>query len=284
MENSKFADIYGIASEELDKVLVNQVKDQDLLKVQGVEGMSIGESFTAFFREFSTSIDRRMAVLAKAVHTVEYEATQKYLQNNNILYVKNTGVEILTPECYTPGFGNLNTHVQVLVDGVYIISSLKTESTRLYDWLKQIVKKGRVDKSFNWTISDFDRAVEPIQNYIKNLPEDGRRNKYNLGQVYVNFDECFGSIHKFNTVVKTLGHRDVEVITRELTNCYEIGQLLVKKIHANDITISPEAIIDIELVVNKFIALTNLCGVLMVLLNEMTAVFNSQIETLNKLK
>lgn len=284
MENSKFADIYGTAVKELDKVLLQEVKDQELIKVQGIEGMSIGESFSAFFKEFSTSIDRRMAVLAKAVHTVNYEPTQKYLKDNEILYVKNTGVEILTPECYTPGFGNLNTHVRVLVDGVYVISSLKTESSRLYDWLKQIVKKGRVDKSFNWTISDFDRVLYPIENYIKNMPEDGRRNKYNLGQVYVNFDECFGSIHQFNTIVKTMGSRDAELINRELTNCYEIGQLLVKKIHANDISISPEAIVDIELVVNNFIALTNLAGVLMTLLNEMTAVFNSQIETLNKLK
>jgi hypothetical protein len=261
------------------------VKNPDtLLSVQGMEAMSLGENFDLFFKEFSTSIDRRMAALSKSIHQVDYSAAKRNIEANKILYVKNTGVEMITPEGFQAGMGNMMAHTKAVVDGVYIVCSLKTEAARLYDWLKQIIKNGRVDKSFGWTIKDFDTALNKAENFVKNLPDNSRRLKFNLGQVYFNFDEFFACMITFNHGVSTLGGRDIELLAKELTNVHELGTLMVKKIKANELLVSEQGIADVEAIVNKFVSLTNLAGALLVLLNDLTAVFNEQAKTIAELK
>lgn len=260
------------------------VKHPEPMSVMGMEALGLGERFGLFFKEFSTAMDRRMASFAEPAHIVDVSPVQLNIKNNGSLYVKNTGVEILTPEGYIPGLGNMMGYTKGVIAGVFIIGNLKTEAVRLYDWMKQIIKKGRMDKSFSWAISDFDRAVQGSEKFLKDLPDNSRAARYRLGQVYVNFDEFFDTVAVFNNAVKMLGGRDIEQTSRELSNVYELGQLLITKIKANDILLDERAINDIESIVNKFIWLTNIAGALMVLLNELGAVFKSQVETLSKLK
>lgn len=263
---------------------IQLVKHPEHLSVQGFEALSIGESFNLFFKEVANSIDKKMATLSKSIHPVDIDHVRKYLTKNNILYVKNTSLEILTPEAFTPGMGNMMAHTKALTEGVYVITTLKTEAARLYDWLKQIIKNGRMTTQFSWSIGDFGNAVTKAENFVRNLPDNGRQVRYNLGQVYISFEEFYEATNLFNNYVKTIGGRDIELMAKDLSNVYDLGQLLVKKIHANDIRFSQQAIDDIEAVVNKFIELTNISGALMVLLNELTAVFNAQAEALMKLK
>lgn len=263
---------------------IELVKRPTPMSVQGFEALSIGESFNLFFKEFSTSIDKKMATLSKSIHAVDFQHVAKHIRDNNVLYVKNTGHEILTPEGFAPGMGNMMAHTKAVVEGVYIISSLKTEASRLYDWMKQILRNGRLDQSFKWTVGDFGNAVLKAENFIRNLPDNGRSVKYTLGQVYISFEEYFDCVNTFNSVVKTLGSRDVEMIAKDLSSIYDLGQLLVKKIQANDIRLTEQSVSDIEAVVNKFIELTNISGALMVLLNELTAVFTAQGDAIKHMR
>jgi len=263
---------------------IQLVKYPTPLEVGGIESLSIGDNFNLLFKEFSTSVDKKLSALSKSVHDVNIDHVIRHVKNNGVLYVKNTGAQILTPEGFSPGMGNMMAHTTAVVNGVYIITSLKTESSRLYDWMKQIIKNGRIDRGFGWTISDFTRALEQTENFIKNLPDRSRQATYSLGQVYVSFEEFYSVVNTFNNTVRTLGGRDVEMIAKDLANVYELGQLLVKKIKTNDILLSPESITDIEEVVNKFVHLTNICGAIMVLLNELTAVFTAQAKTITELK
>lgn len=264
--------------------LMLSVKYANNVSVTGFEALSIGDKFDLFFKEISTSIDKRMGALAKSIHVVDFQSVQKKLQREEVLYVRNTSTEILTPEGYVPGMGNMMAHTAAVTDAVYVISSLKTEASRLYDWLKQIISKGRMDTEFRWTIGEFGMAVTKAEDFVKNLPDNSRNLHYNLGQVYISFDEVWAVMNTFNNSVRTLGARDVEITAKVLSDVYSLGQLLVRKIHANDIMLSPEAIGDIERVVNKFAELTNISGAMMVLLNELSAVFSSQLKTLSGLK
>lgn len=264
--------------------LIQAVKYPNHMSVTGFEALSIGESFNLFFNELSVTIDKRMATLSKSIHVVDFNQVKKHLEKNNIYYVKNTAVEILTPEGYHPGMGNMMAHTKAVTDAVYIICSLKTEASRLYDWMKQIIQKGRMESQFKWTIGEFGIALNKAEDFIKNLPDNSRSLRYNLGQVYVSYDEVWAVMNVHNNAVRTMGSRDIELTAKVLTQVYELGQLLVKKIHANDILLSKEAISDIEHIVNKFAELTNVSGAMMVLLNELTAVFNAQLEVLGELK
>lgn len=266
------------------KELVLAVKYPNNVAVAGFEALGIGERFQLFFNEISTTIDKRMAVLAKSIHVVDFVPVQRHLEKNEILYVKNTHIQMLTPVNYHPGLGNMMHHVNAVVDGVYIIGSLKTEATRLYDWLKQVLTKGRMDTEFKWTISEFGMAVNRSEEFIKNLPDTGRNLNYNLGQVYVSYDEIWGCMNTYNQSVRTMGARDAEITVKVLSDVYDLGRILVQKIQANDIMLDQRAVNDIESVVNKFAELVNVSGVMMVLLNELTAVFNAQLRTLKDLK
>lgn len=262
---------------------IELVKYPQPMSVTGFEALSIGENFNLFFKEFSSTIDKRMGCLTKSVHAIDYSPVQKRIAGG-LLYVKNTGVEILTPEGFSAGMGNMMAHTQQVVAGIYLISSLKTEASRLYDWLKQIIRNGRIEDTFRWTIGDFGSQVQKAENFIRNLPDNGRSVRFNLGQVYISFDEFFDTINVFNNSVRTLGSRDIELVVKELTRVYELGTLLVKKIQSNDITLGEQGIADIESVVNKFVELTNVCGAMSVMLNELTAVFNAQVKTLSEVK
>lgn len=262
---------------------IELVKYPQPMSVTGFEALSVGEKFNLFFKEFSGSIDKKLGIFSKSVHAVDYSPVQKRIEGG-LLYVKNTGVEILTPEGFAPGMGNMMAHTKSVTAGIYLISSLKTEASRLYDWLKQIIRNGRIDDTFRWTIGDFGSQVTKAENFIRNLPNHSRSVRYNLGQVYISFDEMFDTMNTFNNQVRLIGARDVELISKELTSVYELGGLLVKKIQANDIVIGEQGIADVESVVNKFIELTNICGAMMVMLNELTAVFNAQIKTLSEVK
>lgn len=260
------------------------VQNPEPFTVQGFEALSLGENFKLFFKEFTSSIDSRMAVLSRSIHKVDVSPAHHNIFANKVMYVKNTGVEILTPEGFAAGMGNMMAHTKAVTDGIYIVCSLKTEASRLYDWLKQIIRTGRIDRSFNWSIRDFDNALSKTENFVRQLPNGSRKLKFSLGQVYFNFDEFFSCVDTFNNTVQTLGARDVEMLAKELSNVYELGQLLVHKIQSNELVIGEQGIDDIETIVNKFVGLTNLSGAILVLLNDLTAVFNEQVKTLASLK
>ena len=262
---------------------IQLVKNPAPLTVQGFEALSIGESFNLFFKEITFSVDKRLATLSKSVHKVDVSGAENNIKTKKLMYVKHSGVQLLTPQGYRSGMANMAAHSQAACGGVYIISSLKTEASRLYHWLKQILKTGRMDRSFSWTVSDFDKALSHAENFIKNLPPVDRQAQFPLGQVYVSFEEFFEVTNNFNNAVGMLAARDIELTAKELTNVYELGSLLVAKIHANDIVLSTTAISDIESIMNRFIELTNIAGAMMVLLNELTAVFTDQAKTLAKL-
>ena len=276
------ADLQFTAQERAE--IMESVRYQHLVRVSGFEALSVGEQLSLFFKEISTGIDKRMASLAKSIHKVDFIPVKRKLEKEEILYVKNTATEILAPEGYIPGLGNMRAYTESVCTGVYIIATLQSEASRLYDWMKQIIVKGRMEHDFKWAVSDFSIAVTKSEDFVKNLPDRSRNLRYNLGQVYMSYEEAWDTMQYFNNSVSTMGGRDVEITAKILGDVYDLGQIMIKKIHANDIMLDKEAVTDVETIINRFAGLTNIAGALMVLLNELTAVFNSQLKTLSDLK
>lgn len=264
--------------------MLHEIKYPPFATVAGYEALSIGESFNLFFGEMSASIDKRLSLLSKSIHAINFDQTRLRLKKENILYVKNTATQILVPEGYMAGMGSMMNYTKNVALGVYLVSSMKTEAARLYDWMKEIVSKGRMGQEFRWSIGDFGQAITKAETFIKSLPDNGRTVTQNLGVVYISYEEMWDTIHTYNNAVKGLGSRDAEIISKNVADVFEIGQLLVKKIQSNDISLSRESIGEVESIVNRFRDFSNVTGVMMVLLNELTAVFQSQIKTLDGLK
>lgn len=263
------------------KDFIERIKNPQLLSVLGAEKLSVGESVGLFFSEFGASIDRRLASFEKSVITLDVEKFRKTIQRKEILFVKNAGLPVIVPETYTPGLGNMMAYTQfVATDGVYLVSSMKTEAIRLYDWLKQLIKTGRPETRFRWTITNFDTVLDRSEQFLKGLPSNPHRKTCTLGEVYVNFEELYSVLETYNVSAKLLGARDVEMASRELSRVYELGQLLVEKIKTNDLVVDEKNLTEVELVVNRFVEFTDICGAMMTLLNELAAVFRDQTETI----
>ena len=268
----------------LRREILSSVQHPELPTIAGCEALSIGESINLFLKEIGGGVDRRLATLSKSIHPVEFLPVKRELEKKGILYVKNTTTQILTPEAFVPGMGNMMAYTKAVLNGSYIMGTLKTEAGRLYDYLKQVVVNGRVEGDFRWAVSDFSVAVGKAETFLKDLPETSRAVTYNLNQVYMSFEEMWEVINTFNNGVKTIGGRDIEVLAKTWQDVYNIGQLLVRKIKASDILIDEDTLADIERVVTKFAALNNIAGAMMVLTNELSAVFSSQVETVKKLQ
>lgn len=265
------------------KNFIEEVKQPSSLQLAGCEALSLGESLAAYFKEFNLSIDKKMASLKGTIHEVNYSPVQKYLNNAGVSFVKNAGKETTAPSHFSGGFGEMDNYVQKLISGIIIVNGLKTEANRLYDWMKNIVKTGRIDRSFRWTVTGFDELVTEMENFIREL-DDNRRGKFYLDQVYNSFDNAFDLMNRYNNAVRTIKARDLELMDKEITMCYDMGSLLITKIKNNDMQMAKETLTDLQEVVDKFVHLVNICGVIMGLLNELTAVFQSNLDEFKRLK
>lgn len=265
------------------KDLVEEIKAPAPLEITGVESLSLRESMGLFFKEFTLAVDKKMGTLKSSLHTIDYAPTQNYLKKNGILFVAHAGAEITTPHYYQGQMGEMESYVRNLINGILLINGLKTETSRLYDWLKHIARTGRTDKSFKWSISDFNEVVDQADVFIKEL-EPSQNARFPLDQVYLRFEDCFTMINQYNLAVKSIKARDIEILSREISQVYELGSLLVTKIENNDLLLEQSAIDDIAMTVNGYIHLVNLSGAIMGMLNELTAVFEQQLEEFKKFK
>ena len=265
--------------------LVEEVKSPQRIgfDITGVEKLNLGESFSLFFKEFSLNVDKKMAALKSTIHAVDYKPTKEYIAKNNILFVKNAGVKITTPEYFNGEFQGMEAYVSMLLKGVFVINGLRSETNHLYMWIKSIIKTGRMDKSFKWGVTDYDTAYQEVHSSIKAL-EPSKRIGFPLDQVYLRFEDCFDLIDQYNNAIKNIKSRDVEVLSKEISAVYNLGSLLVTKIQTGDMLISEQAINDIQNVVNEYIDIVNTCGVVMGLLNELTAVFTTELSEFKKMK
>lgn len=265
------------------KNFIEEVKQPSSLVLAGCEALSIGESLNAFFKEMNMSVDKKMAYLKGTIHEVDYSGVQRYIDKNKVEFIRNASKEITAPTYFSGEFGEMDEYVKHLVDGIIIINGLKTEANRLYDWLKNIVKTGRIDRSFKWSVTDFDNLVTSTDTFIKDL-SDARKGKFYMDQVYNSFENSFDLMNRFNNAARSIKSRDIEMINNEVAMCYEMGSLLVTKIQSNTLLLAKGTLEDLQQVVDKFIHLVNLSGAVVGLLNELTAVFRSNLDDFKKMK
>lgn len=252
------------------------------MHIQGIESLGIGESLRLFFEEFFTETDRKLAQFKTSLHTINFLPVEEKLSKQGILFVNNANVRIPTPTYFKGGEGEMVYYVDNIITAIIVVEGFKTEVQRFYDWMKQVVKMGRVAKTYNWTVTKYETQVAEATKFIKELEEG--KTSYPLKQVYVNFPEAFGMMLRYNKAAASIKARDAEVMARDLKNVYDLGNLLVSKIQSNDIVVDPAILKDVQDKINLFNSLTSVVGGCLGLINEMSAVFNSQLDEFKKFK
>lgn len=285
IDDTSFQSDYTLLQQELEELtLIDAVKNYEPLALAGIESLSLGEGIRLFFTEMGLAVDKKVAAFSRPVHPVDISKLRNMVARKEISFVKNSAVGITVPTNYTPGIANMMAHTKGAVEGVYLLGSLRTETSRLYDFLKQMIRTGRADKRFKWTIGNLDESIASADAFIKQLPDEQRRLKVPLCEVYVNFPEMIETLDVYNTSLKTLSARDTEIVARELNSAYKLGELMIEKIKANELVFERSVLTDLELTVNNFVRLVDICGAMMTLLNELSAVFREQVKEVVAMK
>lgn len=253
----------------------------DPYSVAGVEALTIPERIKFFFKESSLNIDQLIGKISFNIHQVDVDKLRKNTQTINFL--KNTATPLTVPAYFNPTVCDWKTYQDKVLQSVLLAIHLNKEADDFYSWLKEIVKTGKVGRLYQFSVSDFEQLVGECDEFISSLKNSDSKRKP-MGELYDNFGLMAEQMGRFNLNVKPLKARDVEILDKTFNNIYDIGNLLYRKIDVKDITLSKE---DVDLIKDRIqmvVKALNITGAMVGLLNELTAVYRSQIEEISRVK
>lgn len=254
-----------------------------MLDYSGMEALTAPEKIGFMFKQGSLGIDKIMSKLKFSIHTVDYHTVKNHVVRSNINFLKNAGFPITTPAHFNPKDLTWEEYTTNVLNGVLLASHMGEEANRYYGWLKTIASSGKIPHLFKYSITDFDRLVSDSTIFVSGLIKN-TSNKSNLGDVYGNFNELFASVNKFNLNVKGLKSRDIEVLSKQFDMIYDIGEILRLRINNNDIVLTGEGLDFVGKTLNDIVSALNITGVMVGLINELTAVYKTQCEEIVKMK
>lgn len=249
--------------------------------VDGLEALSIPERVRFFFKESSLGIDRVMGKISFNIHQVDVSKIVSV--DRSVNFLRNASVPVTIPAYFNQKVCDWNTYQSKVLQSVLLAAQLHVEAQSFYDWLKDIVKTGKVAKLYQFNITDFDSLVAESREFISALQKSDSLKKP-IGELYDSFGKMNEQITRFNLNVKPLKARDVEILDKSFNNIYDIGSLLYRKIEASDIVISSGDLDIIKERIQTIVEALNVTGAMVGLLNELTAVYRSQVAEIQKLK
>lgn len=252
-------------------------------KVDGNEAFGIPkfltpvEGFRLRLSSLSLEIDRKIASMSSSIHTVDYNKAQA--RANKLSYINKADSELGVPVHYNNRAMAWEQYVKNCLQGVSLLDSFKTDSVRFYDWLKAIAAKGQVASTYRHTISGTSRQVDDLEKFVKTLGDSKRSMTIKMGDLYPSFDKMFGTVNQFNHQVKMIKARDVEIIARQLKLNAELGEVVLDRILSNDIVLNERDIEQFKQTFDEFERYMNVTGVVVGLLNELSAVLKGHCDT-----
>lgn len=242
--------------------------------VEGLEALSLYDSFKLGFKNLSLDIDKKLSTFQNTVHIVD-DLTISKLSGRN--YLKENTTLIPIPAIWTPKAMPFKDYVNKVNSGVNLFTLFKTDLEEFYHWLKQIATKSKVPMTFSYRISNTKKLIDQQYEFIKSLKTTVHTEKVPLKTLYASYSDFINLIGVYNNQVKLLKPRDPEVVAKQITLNAQLADVTLKKIEAGDIRLSSEEIDKVKQVFKDFEHYSNVVAVSLGLINELPAVFESQI-------
>lgn len=250
-------------------------------ELQGTESLTVGERLSSFFKELSIGVDAFNAKnFNKSIHTVDGVRIWKELADKNVYFEVSTK-HIPTPVFFNPTKISFKEFVEFVLKAVPILKLADQQTETVYRGLKSVAASGKVP----FSLSNYDNTflINETRAQFKNVFEDTRVYTRAVNEVYSNFTEAFDLTENFNTIVKTLNSRDVEVLAKRADNVVDIVKLIKMKIDANEIILNPKESELLNGVISNLVDNINFAGQMMNQLSEMTRVLSLQTQEAKKL-
>ncbi|AGB07116.1 hypothetical protein [Vibrio phage VP4B] len=239
------------------------------------------EGFRMRFKSLSLELDKKIAGMSSSIHTVDYNKAQA--KANHQSYFNRSKTMIPIPVHFNPRTTTMEKYIKSCISAVGLVDAFKTDSSRFYDWLREIAAKGKVSGTFRYTVSSTSRQIDDLQRFIETLGNSKKEMQLPLKDLYPSFNEMFRSINEYNLNVKMIKPRDAETIARQLQLNAELSELVLQRIMSNDIVLDENDIDNIKRVFDDFERYMNLTGALVGMLNELSAVLKAQCDVIENL-
>ncbi|BAW98414.1 phage protein [Vibrio phage pTD1] len=236
------------------------------------------EGFRMRFKSLSLELDKKIAGMSSSIHTIDYAAAQS--KANKESYLKRANTPMPIPVHFNPRNTTMEKYIKSCISAVALVDSFKTDSSRFYDWMREIASKGKVSGTFRYTVSSTSRAIDELDKFIKTLGNPKKEMNIPLKDAYSSFNEMFRNINEYNINVKMIKPRDAETIARQLQLNAELGELLLARIASNDVVLNENDLDIIKRVFDDFERYMNLTGALVGMLNELSAVLKAQCDAI----
>lgn len=242
--------------------------------IDGLEALTITERMKIFFTDMSTGIDAvNASVFNSSIHTVQAAGVIKKLKDNSN-YFDYSSNQIPTPVFFNPEKTTFREYVSFCVASLGLLGLAESECERLYDAFKRIAAKGEVPfKIRHW---DMQKAVDDAKANMDKHFFSSNLTTRAMNQVYKNVNEMDDTFNYFNSVVKNLKSRDVEIMGKKVDNFIDIVKLIKKKIDIGDLKFNAEDNMTMELAIQRLSELVSTSGLIMGRLNELTRVLELQ--------
>ncbi len=252
------------------------------MTIDGMESLSVGEKVSLFFKEGMVGIDRRLAGLKASAHKVDYDRTRNMVKG--VDYFAHASDLITTPAFFDPNTMSWETYVKGVCLTPALLSAGSTEAARFYLWLKELAKTGVMGRTYHFSITSTDGLVQQAEDFVGGKVKNTHNSKSRLNQCYNSFSHAFGLIQGYNVAVSTLKARDIELFAKDLSSVSNIGNLIAEKIKDSSLVLKESDLLALQNNFVQFVKMANIVGAQVGLLNELHAVFNSQLDEMKKMK
>lgn len=246
----------------------------------GLEAFSITERMKLFFADVSIGIDKlSSSVFNGSIHTVPYLSVTDGLKKKNN-YFEYSGNQIPIPVFFNSSKTTFREYTTFCLNSLGVMKLAETECQRLYDAFKRIVHSGEVPFAIrHWDMqSTLDQAKTDADKYFF----DNKQSTAPINTVYKNVNDIADQMKYFNDTVKGLKSRDVEVFSKQVDNLLDLIKLVKRKVDVGDLKFSSEDTVTMEIAIGRLSELVSQAGIGMSRLNELTRVFELQIQELKR--
>lgn len=241
----------------------------------GIESLTVGERIKLFASEISTGLTSiNIKIFGDSVHVVDPGITFSRLKEKNNYFQLSTDF-IPAPLFFDPKKMSFKDYITICTNLVGLMKVTTDAIDEVYKGLKTAAVTGNVP--FSIRKSSHEVLLTDLATKLDMVFENTGKATRQLSVLYANYSEAEDIFRRYNETVKSINHRDAELLVSRVTNLTELVKIFRRKIEENDIVIKPEDLVTIEIALKRVDNMVRYCGRLMTMCNELTRVFELQL-------
>ena len=257
------------------------IQDQVVPVVEGNEALTFGETLVSFFKEVSLGVDVFNAKnFNKSVHTVQgIDVWKDFAAKND--YFSVASKHIPSPVFFNAQKISFKDYVALVLRAVPLLKLVGTQADVVYRAIKTAATSGKVPYSIR--ASDNNNLIDEVRDQFNSVITDTGVYTRAVQDLYSNFGEAYNICLNFNSVVKSLQARDVEVVSKQVDQVLYMVKLLKDKVDAGELEFDEHQRTLLNNAISDLVDNVTFAGKMVNMLSDLNRVLQLQVQESKKL-